>query len=296
MTCEFQCGAEPMPSNALNIGYQDDSGEYAVAVANTEWGRIPGKARGNTCWYSYGGSEHCTEDFDWVKTPCTMSTVANTGSGPPPGARPLGQQHDRGDVYAVIAHSEWGKIAGKAGPDTCAWFPYGGQEHETDDFEWVVCTRLGDHHHGQMDVELVCGNEGPKGYPEHGLAFGDQNDGGGDHCVAVAETEHGTIPGKAKDGNCYYSFNGGEHRADEFKYVVQCSPHTLVSNHDTDGPPHGALEVGHQNDGGGAQYAVIAHTEYGRIPGKAHDKECAYPYGGGEHVTHDFEWVCIPHS
>lgn len=108
--------------------------------------------------------------------------------------------------------------------------------------------------------------------------------------MAVAETEWGKIPGKAKDGTCWYPFNGEEHYTDAFHYVVYTSPHKLIHNGES-GPPEGALPVGNQSDGRGDQYAAIANTEWGRIPGKADGNVCWYPCNGVEHETQDFDWI-----
>ena len=116
----------------------------------------------------------------------------------------------------------------------------------------------------------------------------------GDLWVAVANTEWGRIPGKAKDGICWYGYGGEEHETDDFYVVVHTSPHKLVE-HDFSGPPEGAAATGYQTDGRGAQFAAIAHSEWGRIPGKADGDMCWFPYGGEEHETHDFEWVVFPH-
>ena len=35
--------------------------------------------------------------------------------------------------------------------------------------------------------------------------IGFQNDGGGQHHAVIAETPHGRIPGKAKNGTCWYA-------------------------------------------------------------------------------------------
>ena len=59
-------------ARGVALGYQTDrggdaDGRYWVAVAkNTPWGEVPGKADKTTCWYSYGGREHQTMDFDYV--------------------------------------------------------------------------------------------------------------------------------------------------------------------------------------------------------------------------------------
>lgn len=151
----FVCGAETPPPNTLKLGHEDGGGEYYSAVANSEWGRIPGKAKDGRCWYSYGGNEHETDDFDLVTYPVTITTVANDGNGPPPGARPIGfQNNGAGDQYAAIAITEWGRIPGKAVDKVC-WYPYGGAEHTTEDFEWIICTRVRDSHHEKMDVDFV---------------------------------------------------------------------------------------------------------------------------------------------
>ena len=37
-------------------GHQNDgTGPLWCAIANTEWGKIPGKANHDTCWFAYGG-------------------------------------------------------------------------------------------------------------------------------------------------------------------------------------------------------------------------------------------------
>jgi len=285
MEHSYASSCDGQPSNAMNIGFQHDSGEYCLAVANTEWGRIPGKARDGVCWFPYWGNEHQVDDFEYVTHPNSMTTVPNTGDGPPPGARPIGWQNDgRGDQYAVIANTEWGRIPGKACDNTC-WYPYWGQEHVTEDFEYLCCMREGD----SMDVDFVQqGNA-----PQNALNFGFQNDGRGEQFIAVAETEWGKIPCKADaDGNAWYCYNGQEYETTDFHYVVYNSPHRFVPNDDS-GPPEGAMITGSQTDGRGDQYAVIALSEWGRIPGKACDNTCWYPYGGQEHETKDFEYIVL---
>ena len=45
---------------------------------------------------------------------------------------------------------------------------------------------------------------------------------------------------------------------------------------------------GHQTDGAGDHWCAVAKTEYGRIPGKAKEGICWYPYGDVEHMTKDY--------
>ena len=62
-------------------------------------------------------------------------------------------------------------------------------------------------------------NQG-KGAPEGALGVGEQNDGTGVWCTAVAFTEHGTILGKAQASGCWYPYGGLEHQADKFSWIV----------------------------------------------------------------------------
>jgi len=150
-----------------------------------------------------------------------------------------------------------------------------GGEHTTNEFSWVVV----------KPFELVrC----PNSIPNTAIACGFQNDGAGKLWMAVAHTEHGDIPGKGKDGTCWFPYGGRELTTNNFSWV--CSKGwSLVRS--TGFPPQNAIPCGNQNDGAGVLYAAVAHTQYGDIPGKAKGNECWYPYGGGEHTTGDFSWV-----
>jgi hypothetical protein len=111
---------------------------------------------------------------------------------------------------------------------------------------------------------------------------GVQNDGAGRLYAAIAHTEHGEIPGKAKEGECWYPYGGQEHSTQDF---------TLVFDQVLRNEPHGSAQ-GHQNDGAGELFCAIAHTEHGLIPGKAKDGTCWFSYGGEEHATEDFKYLC----
>lgn len=53
------------------LGHQlDGAGHEWVAIAHTQWGDIPGKAAGDTCWFPYKGREHITSNFDYVVPTC----------------------------------------------------------------------------------------------------------------------------------------------------------------------------------------------------------------------------------
>ena len=55
-----------------------------------------------------------------------------------------------------------------------------------------------------------------------------QEDDGEAYYVTVAHTEEGDVPGKGKDGKCWYSFGGEERRAEEFSYVICRFPSNQV--------------------------------------------------------------------
>jgi hypothetical protein len=205
-----------------------------------------------------------------------MSFRLERSGSPPQGAIPCGHQNDgAGTLWAAVAHSGHGNIPGKAQNGTC-WYPYGGQEHSTRDFSWVVASSWRTRRDSRP--------------PAGALRTGHQNDGAGDLWAAVAHTGHGDIPGKARNGTCWYPYGGKEHTTNDFSWV--CTAFELVRN--AGGPPHGAVDCGHQNDGAGTLWAAVAHTNHGDIPGKAQNNTCWYPYGGKEHTTNDFSWVVAP--
>jgi len=187
------------PAYAAALGRQNDCGTVYVAVAHVPEGDVPGKALGNTCWYPYGGVEKTTADFSWVVSP-----LVNVGQCGQPGWHgcPHGVQNDgAGNVYCAIAHGAHGDIPGKAQGNTC-WYAWGGAEHVTHNFSWVV---------GHAHLE--------KTHSPHHPALGRQNDCGA-VWVAIANTPHGTIPGKAIGNTCWYPYGGKEHTTHDFHYVV----------------------------------------------------------------------------
>jgi len=135
-----------------------------------------------------------------------------------------------------------------------------------------------------MSFQLVKSNFPPQG----SLQTGFQNDGAGALFAAVAHTQWGEIPGKAKGGDCWFAYGGKEHQTNNFSYVVSQGGFQLVKS---GFPPQGALQCGFQNDGAGALFAAVAHTQWGEIPGKAKGAECWFSYGGVENPTNNFSYV-----
>lgn len=129
---------EQPPDHAIKLGYQNDGvGEIYSAVAKTRWGTIPGKAKGKTCWFPYGGKEYTTENFVWLTSMRPVKMKRNEGHPPKLAIQCAFQEDGAGYLYAAIAETKWGKIPGKAKDSTC-WYPYGGREYYTSDFYWLV--------------------------------------------------------------------------------------------------------------------------------------------------------------
>ena len=56
------------PNEVKPLGKQTDgAGTLYCVVVETEWGKIPGKAKRGTAWYSYGGEERSTSDTSKFK-------------------------------------------------------------------------------------------------------------------------------------------------------------------------------------------------------------------------------------
>jgi len=258
----------------IATGHQNDgAGTLYTAVAHTNHGDIPGKAKGNTCWYPYAGKEEYTQDFSYVACPTFKLSKACNGVIPRHSIATGHQNDAAGTLYAGVAHTNHGDIPGKANANTC-WYPYGGKEELTQNYSYVISA-----------FDLVKGNQ-----PNNAVACGFQNDGAGTLYAAVAHhTTHGNIPGKAKDNTCWYAYGGNEVYTNDFSWVVS-SGWKLEKN--AGYTPTDAFPVGHQNDGAGTLYAAVAHhTNHGNIPGKAKDNTCWYPYAGKEVYTNDFSWI-----
>jgi hypothetical protein len=191
------------PPGALQTGFQNDgAGQLWASVAHTNHGDIPGKAKGNECWYAYGGKEHSTNNFSWVVNAWDLVR----GGGVPQDGVKAGRQNDgAGDLWCAVAHSNWGEIPGKAKGNEC-WFAYGGKEHSTNNFSWVIA----------RGWRLERNNRPP----QNGLPVGFQNDGAGQLWAAVAHSNWGDIPGKAKDNTCWFPYGGQEHSTNNFSWIV----------------------------------------------------------------------------
>lgn len=100
-------------------GFQTDGGGYVwCAVARTQWGRIPGKAQGQTCWFSYGGREHTTGDFYYIgkrgDKGADPQILRYAQSGRPHSSRPVQHHDDDGGAGALLLGLGVGLLVGAA--------------------------------------------------------------------------------------------------------------------------------------------------------------------------------------
>lgn len=126
--------------DGFKVGHQNDgSGHYYSVICNTPHGKIPGKGKENRAWYSYGGKEHevKSSSFEYLLSHAGYKVHLEKSNGPPAGAV-TGHQNNTGTMYAVVCHhTSHGKIPGKSNGRT-SWYSWGGKEHETKDFSYVV--------------------------------------------------------------------------------------------------------------------------------------------------------------
>lgn len=131
---------QPVPLNAVKLGSQKDQfgKNYSLysAVALSRFGDIPGKAKGNTCWFSYEGKEYRTDDFVWLTSMRQLQMKRNKGS--PPKLAVLCATNGTA-WFAAVAMTSWGTIPGKAiAKDSTCFYSYDGKEYSTTDFYWLV--------------------------------------------------------------------------------------------------------------------------------------------------------------
>lgn len=133
------------PCDSFKQGHQNDgSGHLWCVIANTPHGQIPAKAKQNKAWYAHGGKEHETTDFQYAKAHPGTHVVLEKSRSPPKGA--VAGHQPNGTYYMVICHhTSHGKIPGKSN-GVKGWYSWGGKEHETHDYSYVVVK--GGHHHG----------------------------------------------------------------------------------------------------------------------------------------------------
>jgi len=178
-------------------------------------------------------------------------------------------------LWAALANTPHGKIPAKASGNT-AWYPYGGKEYSTHDFEWLV---------GPPFTLKKASNQTQ---PTAATPSGQQFDATGAIWLAIAHSPHGDIPAKAKGNTAWYPYGGKEYKTNSFSWV-EAPGFQLV--HNTGFEPRNAIACGNQNDATGKVFAAIANTPHGKIPAKAKGNTAWYPYGGKEYKTEDFDWV-----
>ena len=126
------------PCNSMMLGHQNDgSGSYWLVIVNTPNGRIPGKARAGKAWYSFGGKEHESTDFHWIKVARGYRVHQEKCNSVPHGAV-VGFQHNNNKaVFGVICHTPHGHVPGKSNGQE-AHYGWGGKEETCRNFSYIV--------------------------------------------------------------------------------------------------------------------------------------------------------------
>ena len=133
-------GADSSPATVRNLlnGWQNDSGAYNLSICLSPWGWIPGKNKGSTCWYSWGGKERTSR----VKRIIRGSRTRRVGQSLR-GCRNSGyQRNDRRKYWSAVVKGRHGWVPGKYSPaEKKAWYPWGGKEWSTKNRRniWIVC-------------------------------------------------------------------------------------------------------------------------------------------------------------
>jgi hypothetical protein len=83
---------------------KDDKGDLWSALANTEWGKIPGYVRDNMCYFEYCGPRS-TNDYTVVKG-AVLTDDANE-------VLPLGDENGE-EIFCAVAQTSNATIPGKA--------------------------------------------------------------------------------------------------------------------------------------------------------------------------------------
>ena len=119
-----------------------------------------------------------------------------------------------------------------------------------------------------------------------------EKEGGGRSEPGLAITEWGIIPGKCKEGKCWFTYDGKEHSTESFDRILgtPTEPIRLLSSKETGEPPSTAI-AGTQKGQPKPIYAAVADTEWGLIPGKAQGNTCWFAYGGQERTSDSFFWI-----
>ena len=105
-------------------------------------------------------------------------------------------------------------------------------------------------------------------------------------CAIANSVEGGRIPGKAKNGICYYALKGTEYKTDDFVLVTDQDlmyKDQLI--------PDIVPAPGYMTDGQGAMWCAVIDTMYGRLPGRATKTHAWYTFGGRDFVTDKDFWI-----
>lgn len=131
-----------VPANCIPI-CQRPNIKYYLAIAITDTGLIPARAKENEVWYSYKGREiYVRNNFVWVTIPPGFTAKLEKCPSPPVGALQVGYQLDDNgswvDLFAGVAHTSNGDIIGKVFANGKILYANCGRECSESNFSWIV--------------------------------------------------------------------------------------------------------------------------------------------------------------
>jgi len=200
-----------VPPHALKVGHTADGEPLYVGRGHLNGSLTPGKIHpSHGCLYiPYGGGEHKLESYEVLVQPETW--VSSSGSNIVPGTIFAGRDADGDDIYVGRAYHEGDLLPAKVIPNkSCAYVPFGGQEHVKYDFELLAGYGYGwvpDSNGGVPPSAIICGRTSD-GEPLY---------------IGRGHYQGSTTPGKIhpSHGCLYIPFGGQEVRIHEYEVLVR---------------------------------------------------------------------------
>ena len=151
-----------------------------AAVAHTDIGNVPGKARDGKCWYPYAGFEYETTKFSYL------------GTRPP-----HGYTKELGNLWACLCENNRGWIPGYVDSKGTAYYEcYGAQTTKS--------------------FKLLKGHKTQKN--TNGLNPISKEDSYNLYAV-IANTPYGKIPAKYVNSTCWYTYNKQSHSCGSYEFL-----------------------------------------------------------------------------
>ena len=120
--------------------------------------RILGRGTKDEAYYCYKGQDYLTRDFSWLVTDNNTHLVQTKASPiPPENAIKVISSLDvkNPDCYFVVARTKDGLIPGTSNGIE-AFYAYGGKEHSTTEFHWIVVENIGEFVNSRSYLQYSC--------------------------------------------------------------------------------------------------------------------------------------------